>query len=363
MASTLIGLDTGASLGGYRLERLLGRGETGSTYLAEHVESRRHVALKVVAPALADAPGFRARFLGDCEIAAGLDHPGVLPVYGAGVDGGVLYVATRYVEGSGLGALLREGPIPPEQAVAIVEQVAGALHAAHCSGLVHRDVRPSSILVEAGTHRVYVTDFGLARKPTPDSAPERVAGELLDGRADVYSLAHVLAGCLGSGDPGPEMRRVLAKAAADDPSDRFTTTVEFAKASRQALPAVAVRAVDRGRSASRTGPWSPPQADARRRGTAARRRRRCRPRDVARRRPSPGAAGADARDSACRAGNPRERGRYRPSGGRCPRRSRRASCAAEPSAGRLRSRRRLRRPGSPLPLHAERLVRPPGAAD
>src|SRR5438067_1787383 len=115
MTSTASSVEIGASIGAYRIERLLGRGATGSVYLAEHVGLRRPAALKVIATGLANSPGFRTRFLGDCEIVAGLDHPSVLPVYDAAEADGVLFVAMRCVDGADLRSVLHGGPLSPEQ--------------------------------------------------------------------------------------------------------------------------------------------------------------------------------------------------------------------------------------------------------
>jgi len=234
MTSTASAIEIGGALGRYRVERLLGRGRTGIVYLATHAESGRRVALKVVAPEIAGAPGFRERFLGDCELVAGLDHPSVLPVYEAGEADGALYVAMQHVEGADLGSMLRDGPLSEEQTAAIVEQVAGALHAAHCCGLVHRDVKPSNIFLEASTHQVYVSDFGLPGPADGFASPERIEGKRLDGRADVYSLGCVLAACL-AGRPQRGVERVAARARATDPSERYTTTVELAEAFHRAV--------------------------------------------------------------------------------------------------------------------------------
>jgi Protein kinase domain len=265
MTSTLFGLEVGSSFGEYRVERLLGGGETGTVLLAEQVGLGRRVALKLLDPELADSEGFRARFLGDCEIAAALDHPSVLPVYEAGDVDGTLFVAMRCVEGSDLRAML-SGALSTQQAAAIVDQVASGLHAAHCNGLVHRDVKPANVRVEAGTNRVFVSDFGVGTSPPRPGvsldycAPERIEGKRLDGRADVYSLGCVLFHCLAGRPPferhshdtvdrseqppsisglalglPTSLDRVIATALARDPTDRYTTTVELAEACRTAL--------------------------------------------------------------------------------------------------------------------------------
>jgi serine/threonine protein kinase len=134
----------GTRLAGYRIQALLGRGGMGVVYLAEQIGPRRPVALKLLSPQVATSEAFRERFLRESELAATIDHPNVLPVYDAGETDGVLWIAMRYVAGSDLAALLeRDGPLVPEQALALGGQVAGALDAAHASGLVHRDVKPA----------------------------------------------------------------------------------------------------------------------------------------------------------------------------------------------------------------------------
>jgi serine/threonine-protein kinase len=192
---------------GYRIERLLGRGGMSSVYLAEHLRLQRKVALKLMAPELADDERFRERFLRESQLAASLDHPNVVPVYDADETDGVLYIAMRYVEGSDLRELLRRSsPLPPARGVAIVGQAAAGLDAAHRRGLVHRDVKPGNILIGEDDH-VYVSDFGLTKQASSQSgltatgqlvgtvdyvAPEQIQGEPVDGRADVYALTCVL---------------------------------------------------------------------------------------------------------------------------------------------------------------------------
>ena len=219
------------AIGGYRLDRVLRHDETGTVYLAEEIAARRFVSLKVVAPELAGDDRFRARFPGDCLLVAEVDHPAVLPVFDAGTADGTVWAASKFVEATDLGTVLADGPLTAEQAVAVVEQAAAALHAAHSSGVVHRGFRPAAVLLEAGTHRTLVTDFGIPGALDEYAAPERIAGERLDGRADVYSLGRVLARCL----PDEDFETVVRKATADDPDDRFTTTVELARACRRVI--------------------------------------------------------------------------------------------------------------------------------
>jgi YVTN family beta-propeller protein len=200
----------GTELAGYRIEALLGRGGMSVVYRADHARLRRKVALKLLAPELADDERFRERFLRESQLAASLDHPNVVPIYDAGEVEGLLYIAMRYVPGTDMKALLRsEGALEPERALALVAQVGGALDAAHERGLVHRDVKPSNVLLagRAGREHCYLADFGLSTSASDRSAvadprqivgtidyvaPEQIRGGELDGRADVYSLACLL---------------------------------------------------------------------------------------------------------------------------------------------------------------------------
>src|SRR5262249_8422220 len=130
----------GAELAGYRVERLLGRGGVSGVYQAEDVRLKRKGAVELPAPELPEDERLRPRFLREPEFAASLDHPHIVPVYEAGEADGVLFIAMRYVDGTDLKALLRrEGRLPLDRALALVEQVGEALDAAHTRGLVHRD--------------------------------------------------------------------------------------------------------------------------------------------------------------------------------------------------------------------------------
>src|SRR5205823_2117481 len=152
-------LRIGSNLLGYRIEALLGRGGMGVVYRAFDPRLKRNVALKLVAPALAEDEAFRERFLRESELAASLEHPNVVPIHEAGEVGGQLYLVMRYVEGSDLKALLgKEGVLEPARALVICAQVAGALDAAHERGLVHRDVKPSNVLLDSHEH-AYLADF------------------------------------------------------------------------------------------------------------------------------------------------------------------------------------------------------------
>jgi len=273
-------LKPGDAVGDYRIESVLGRGGMGTVYLATQERLGRKVALKVISPELAEDREFHDRFLRESQVAASLDHPNVIPVHDAGEADGVLYIAMRYVSGPTLSAMLRErGSLPPEEALRIGEQIAGALDAAHAAGLVHRDVKPANVLLaEPGGH-AYLCDFGLAKRTasvavtsagvflgTADySAPEQIDGRPLDGRADVYSLGCMLFHCLAGRPPyvrdtelavlhshlhdpppslasvrpdlPPALDSVIARATAKDPDDRYATAGALAGAMRGALGA------------------------------------------------------------------------------------------------------------------------------
>jgi serine/threonine protein kinase len=142
-------LTTGSNFANYRIEGLIGRGGMGVVYRATDLRLERPVALKLIAPELAEDEHFRERFLRESRLAASLDHRGVVPIHEAGEEAGQLFIAMRYVEGEDLKTLLqREGTLAPERALAILSQVADALDAAHERGLVHRDVKPGNMLLE-----------------------------------------------------------------------------------------------------------------------------------------------------------------------------------------------------------------------
>ena len=197
----------GREIAGYHVEELLGRGGMGIVYRAEHVRLGRRVAFKVVAPEISNDPRFRERFLRESRTAGSIDHPNVVPIYDAGEADGVLYMAMRLVEGTDLGTLIeREGRLEPGRVGSLIAQIAAALDAAHEAGLVHRDVKPSNVLIPAGGGRrehAYLGDFGLTKRLTSQSgvtasaaflgtiayvAPEQIEGRPVDARADQYSL-------------------------------------------------------------------------------------------------------------------------------------------------------------------------------
>ena len=201
----------GSVLAGYRLEQQVGRGGFAVVFRALDERLGRPVALKILSPALASSsPEFRRRFIAESRAAAAVDDPHIIPVYEAGEADGVLFIAMRYVAGGDLRQVLeREGALAPDRAADFVSPVASALDAAHSTGLVHRDVKPGNILVDARVGRpdhVYLSDFGIVKGAalgsltgvgssnlgTPDyMAPEQISGQPVDGRTDQYSLACV----------------------------------------------------------------------------------------------------------------------------------------------------------------------------
>jgi hypothetical protein len=256
---------------GYRIERVLGRGGMSVVYLAEDLRLKRQVALKLLAPPLTEDEAFRQRFLEESQLAASLDHPNVVPIYASGEAGDELYIAMRYVQGRDLKVLLRAGALAAEPAIRICSQVAEALDFAHERGLVHRDVKPSNVLLDGKKH-VYLADFGLTRRldegrtaePTLFGtieyvSPEQIRGDEIDERADVYALGCLLYECLVGSSPFrrgtdaatlfahledeppplPGLDDALSRALAKEPDRRQQTCGELIEEAREALGIVA----------------------------------------------------------------------------------------------------------------------------
>ncbi|WP_431955964.1 protein kinase domain-containing protein [Nocardia lijiangensis] len=267
---------TAARFGRYRLERLLGKGGMGQVWLAYDTTDRRHVALKLLPAELAADAVYRKRFEREAQVAAALRDPHIVPIHRHGAVDGRLYIEMAFVEGTDLAARLSEGgPLAAGAALDILGQVAAALDAAHRAGLVHRDVKPSNILV-GSDGSTYLIDFGIARGTGQTSvtttglaigtwaymAPERFSGRD-DARADVYSLACVLYESLtgdrpyGDADPAQQMHghlmteppsassanpdvpagldAVIARGMAKEPGDRYASAGEFLLAAREVV--------------------------------------------------------------------------------------------------------------------------------
>jgi hypothetical protein len=195
-----------ALAGEYSLDREIGRGGMGVVYLAREVRLARPVAIKVLPPTLAARAGLRDAFLGEAQLAARLTHPNIVPVYAMGERGGFVYIVMAYVEGITLGERIRtRGPLLPGQAARMLREVSWALAYAHAAGIVHRDVSAENIVLERGTDRAIVMDFGIASAMyaaavTEDGrvmgnahyvSPEQAVGEPVDARSDLYSLGVV----------------------------------------------------------------------------------------------------------------------------------------------------------------------------
>ena len=283
-------------IAGYRLGRAIGRSDLATVYLARDERLDRQVAVKVLAPERAGQATFLTRWLRESRLAAELGHPNILPVYQAGEADAVWYAVMHYVPGGDIRSLLSQaGPLRPAMAWTILAQTASALDAAHARGLVHRDVKPANMLLEA--NHVYLADFGMGADksagPFDYVAPEQIEGRPLNGRTDLYSLACVgfelLSGTPLFGHdrhltvmyaqlyaPPPSVRtrrddlptavdRVLATALAKDPADRYATcgqfTEELSAALGLGLGGQRSRPPDRtgrGQDLSPGGPPSPP---------------------------------------------------------------------------------------------------------
>ncbi len=267
----------GTPFGRYQLIELLGRGGMGEVWRAHDTTIDRVVALKMLLPHYAKDEDFDKRFRREARTAARLDDPHVVPIYDVGEIDGRLYVTMRLIKGVDLDTLLKTGPLDPRRAVHIIEQIAGALHSAHQAGLVHRDVKPSNILL-ADNDFAYLIDFGIARaaddtKLTSEGstigtwaymAPERfnTPGDIQPS-SDIYALACVLFQCL-TGEPPfpgntleqvavghmvapppraseltesvpPGLDRVIETGLAKQTAERYPTAVEMAAAARRAI--------------------------------------------------------------------------------------------------------------------------------
>ena len=287
-------LPAGSSFAGFQVDAVLAQGGMGVVYLATELRPRRRVALKLIAPALAADPAYRERFLREVDALAELEHPNVVPIHAAGEWGGQLYLAMRYLDGPDLAEVVRSrGPLSAPDALALLAPIADALDAAHARGIVHRDVTPSNIRLDA-RGVPYLTDFGLTKRAATSGvtaltlgpmgtpaymAPEQFNAEVpalhadpaLASRADIYALGCVLVTLLTGSPPYPRdtseaalwahvhaeppviserrpdlpraLDAVVARALAKDAADRFESAGLLVAAARAALGAGAPAAI------------------------------------------------------------------------------------------------------------------------
>ena len=276
------GFFPGSRIAGYRLGEQIGRGGMAVVFRAQDERLERQVALKILSPALAADETFQHRFILESRSAAAVDDPYIIPVFEAGEADGVLFIAMRYVPGGDVDALLKQtGPLPAERVAAIISGVASALDTAHAAGLVHRDVKPTNMLLDTRVglpDHVYLSDFGLSKGALSSAdltgvdcfmgtlhycAPEQIQGRRVDARSDEYALActafellsgrppfsqeeasAVLYAQLKEPPPRLAPRRADLPAAVDDvllralakaPEERYASCGEFADALRMAL--------------------------------------------------------------------------------------------------------------------------------
>ncbi len=286
----------GTPFGRYRLIELLGRGGMGEVWRAYDSAIERVVALKMLLPHLSQDAEFEKRFRREARAAARLENPHVVPIYDVGEIDGRLYVTMRLIIGTDLSTLLDSGPLDVQRAVEIVGQIATALHNAHQKGLVHRDVKPSNILID-DTDFAYLIDFGIARTAEEPGvtatgaaigtweymAPERFNTDEIHPSSDIYALACVLYECLTGQRPFPgntleqiagghifkppprpseksdtvptAFDEVIATGMAKQPADRYPTAVEMAAAAKQVI-------TEPGRSDPRSAPPIAPNVSA-----------------------------------------------------------------------------------------------------
>ncbi len=274
-------LSPGSIFAGYQIERVLGGGGMGTVYLARNPDLPRSEALKVLNAELSGDEDFRARFIREADVASALDHPNIVSIHQRGEFEGQLWIAMQFVDGTDANAALRAGTMTPARAVHILGEVAKALDYAHRHGVVHRDIKPANFLLSGPIgpdERVLLGDFGIARASDDASltttgsvtatvayaAPEVLAGQPFDGRADLYSLACSLFRLLTGQPPYPtangsaavvaahlhapppkvsdlvpglsaELDQVIATAMAKDPAQRFTSARALSDAAAEAL--------------------------------------------------------------------------------------------------------------------------------
>ena len=236
---------TGKPLRGYRLLERVGEGAFGVVWRALDPELGREVGVKQIHPRLSDDPSFVRRFEQEAQTIARLEHPHVVPLYDYWRDGSGAYLVMRWMRGGSLEDVLVRSKPDPEHSARIVDQLAGALSAAHRAHTVHRDVKPANVLLDDDGN-AYLSDFGIAedlrdwRDNVPPeglgySAPELLRGEDVTPSADIFALGMIAQDLVNGRGGDPRVAGVIGRATADDPKDRFRDAEELARALREAL--------------------------------------------------------------------------------------------------------------------------------
>lgn len=305
-------LPPGAVIGGYRIERVLGSGGMGAVYLGQHPSLPRQDAIKVLNEELSNDPEFRARFEREGSLAAGLDHPNIVPVYNRGEEHGLLWIAMKFVPGTDASEEAQKGPavMTVQRALRIISEVGKGLDYAHRRRLLHRDIKPANFLLsnspDDDEERVLLTDFGVAKSVEDGqdltatgkfmatiayASPEQLLGQQIDYRSDIYSLgcslyrlltgqnpypstvpAMVMMGHLNEAPPQisavrrdlpPALDHVFAKVLAKNPAQRYNSCRDFVADAEAALygpsqltaPDNGLRSMGRGAPSPNTGAY------------------------------------------------------------------------------------------------------------
>jgi serine/threonine-protein kinase len=273
----------GRTLGPYKLEAKLGGGGMADVYRAYQASVKRYIAIKVMLPEIANQPGFVERFEREAEVIASLEHPHILPVIDYGNFEGIHYLVMRYIEGGSLDNRMRQKPLSLQECSRMMSQMASALDYAHKRGVIHRDLKPNNVLLDA-SENVYLTDFGIARLTQSDHkltatgsvmgtpaymSPEQGMGRTVDARSDIYTLGvvlyemvlnrlpfagdtpaalifqHVYEQPLSPKQLNPELPDAIAvvlnRSMAKNPDDRYQSAGELAEAFNEALRSPSIK--------------------------------------------------------------------------------------------------------------------------